>query len=336
MDNRLFDSGASVTPPTAPAAPSAGYPSNGDPLAPVLPTYPGAFWFHQVGESLRNIITRVGRTPNHLNLNLLADSIQDMIEARVGDFSIDTGTANAKVVALNPAITAYTGNFGGAFKNAVVNAGAAVTINFGAGPVPLVNDVGAALVAGDLPAGAVLGYQYIHADAKAYVTSLVTSQALTQARADTLYAPISGVAGDVLQKVVSTDNGSTTTSTTMANLNASTKNITPKSVNSDLLVTVQFEGEAGYVSAAATYAQFQLYDSTNAVLIGQPNKLQVSNTSFTPAANSTGQYTPCTISAIVPNSAQTARGFTLRGLTSNAGAVAGATKMVWAIEEVAK
>lgn len=98
-----------------------------------------------------------------------------LVEARVGDYSLDTGTANAKVVALNPAIAAYTGNFSGAFKNAVANTNT-VTVDFGAGAVPLVNDAGAALVPGDLPAGHVVGYQYIHADGKAYITSLVKSQ----------------------------------------------------------------------------------------------------------------------------------------------------------------
>jgi hypothetical protein len=93
------------------------------------------------------------------------------VEARVGDYSLDTGTANAKVLALNPVITAYSVNFVGTFKNAVLNTGPC-TINFGGGIVPLVSGTGAALGGGDLPAGIVAEYQYIVTDNKAYITTL--------------------------------------------------------------------------------------------------------------------------------------------------------------------
>jgi len=146
-----------------------------DPATNRPPTEVTAEILNALQEELASVVERTGRVLDKSNNTQVGDSIQNMIEARVGDYNLDTGTANAKVVALNPAIAAYTGNFGGAFKNAVANNGA-VTVDFGAGAVPLVNDAGAALIGGDLPAGGVIGYQYIHADAKAYVTSLVQSQ----------------------------------------------------------------------------------------------------------------------------------------------------------------
>lgn len=141
----------------------------------INPTEFNADMMNALQEELAGIAEAAGLTLNPSNRTQVLEAITKMIEARVGDYSLDTGTANAKVVALNPAITSYTGNFGGTFKNAVLNAGAC-TINFGGGAVPLVRDDGVALAAGDLPAGVVVGYQYIHADVKAYITSLVTTQ----------------------------------------------------------------------------------------------------------------------------------------------------------------
>lgn len=73
MDNRIYEAGAVPTPPTAPAVPSAGYPTNGEPLGAVNPTLPGAFWFHQVGEELRAVLVAAGIAPSSAdNAQLLA------------------------------------------------------------------------------------------------------------------------------------------------------------------------------------------------------------------------------------------------------------------------
>ena len=58
MDNRKFLVSAAVGAPLAPSSPSSGYPSDGIPA-----TVPGAFWFHAIGEELRNVITAAGLTP---------------------------------------------------------------------------------------------------------------------------------------------------------------------------------------------------------------------------------------------------------------------------------
>lgn len=76
MDNRKFESGAAANAPAAPGAPSSGYPTNGDPLASVPPTVPGEWWFHQIGEELRAILTAAGITPNHNTLNQLLTALR--------------------------------------------------------------------------------------------------------------------------------------------------------------------------------------------------------------------------------------------------------------------
>lgn len=93
MNPRVWESGASATPPTAPSTPSTGYPTAGDPALGVQPTKGGAYWFYQVGESLRNVITRAGLTPSHTNLNLLGDAIIALIASSMASIATSAGFA---------------------------------------------------------------------------------------------------------------------------------------------------------------------------------------------------------------------------------------------------
>lgn len=76
MDNRVWASGAAASPPTAPASPSVGYPSPGDPLTATPASKGGAFWFHQLGEELRAILTAAGITPDHTVLTQLLTALR--------------------------------------------------------------------------------------------------------------------------------------------------------------------------------------------------------------------------------------------------------------------
>lgn len=102
--------------------------------------------------------------------------VQALIEARVGDYVIDSGTANALLVALNPAISSYTGQITCAVKVAATNTEAA-TLNAGGGARPLLRDDGTAMQAGDLMAGMVITVLYDSATDSFYVTEMVASQA---------------------------------------------------------------------------------------------------------------------------------------------------------------
>ena len=81
MDNRSFEAGAAASVPTAPASPSVGYPSDGNPLLGQPACVPGAYWFHQIGEELRGVITGSGLTPNASSLNQLVTAINNLISA---------------------------------------------------------------------------------------------------------------------------------------------------------------------------------------------------------------------------------------------------------------
>lgn len=62
--DRAFESGAIGIAPTAPAIPSVGFPTGGNPVGGVPATKPGAHWFHMVTEELRALIVAGGLTPS--------------------------------------------------------------------------------------------------------------------------------------------------------------------------------------------------------------------------------------------------------------------------------
>lgn len=175
MDNRAWESGAAGSPPSAPGSPSVGYPTAGDPQTATPATKPGPYWFHQIGEELRAVLTAAGITPSTANNAQLLEAIQRLIDAQSGNYALDTGAANAYVVALSPAITAYTDGMTVRVKAINANTGAS-TLNAGGGVVALVNDVGDALANGDIPAASIFTATYIASAGKFYITSMVQSQ----------------------------------------------------------------------------------------------------------------------------------------------------------------
>lgn len=137
-----------------------------------------------------SILAAAGISSDRTNNGQIVAAIESLIEVRSGNYALDTGVANAYVVALNPAIAAYTNGLSIRLKFAHSNTGAA-TINAGAGVVPLLNDEGSALVAGDAPAGGVASAVYDATAGGFLITGLVPSQALSEAAADARYAAIS-------------------------------------------------------------------------------------------------------------------------------------------------
>lgn len=69
--DRVYESGASATPPTPPAVPSNGYPSRGNPSTGAMPTVPGPYMMHQLVEEIMAVIAAGNIVPNKLVLNQL-------------------------------------------------------------------------------------------------------------------------------------------------------------------------------------------------------------------------------------------------------------------------
>lgn len=120
---------------------------------------------------------------------VLLEAINLLIEARVGDFSLDTGLVNAPVVAMVPPVTSYKNGMEVKFRVAFTNT-AATTLNAGGGIRPLVRNDGVALIAGDLPVDTLVTATYVSSINKFVIGSALTSQALSKAQADLLYSPL--------------------------------------------------------------------------------------------------------------------------------------------------
>jgi len=140
-----------------------------------------------ITEELRKVITDAGLTPDDTDLTQLSTAIQSMIDAQSGNYALDTGAADAYVIALDPVITAYTDGMVVRFKVLNANATATPTLDAGGGAVTIVNDQGGAVAAGDMPAGSIITAVYDAASSKWMITTSVPSQALSQAVADSLY-----------------------------------------------------------------------------------------------------------------------------------------------------
>ena len=144
--------------------------------APTYITYSGDMWY----DTTYNVF-------NVFNSSTASWSRIAYNSQVMGNYSLDTGVANAYVVTLVPAVmTNYTNSFVGRFKVANTNTGSC-TIDAGGGPVPLYSDLGIALVAGDLQIGMIASYIYVYQDNAAYITSIVQSQM------DLRYAKLAGL-----------------------------------------------------------------------------------------------------------------------------------------------
>jgi microcystin-dependent protein len=162
---------------------------NGDLALGTEPTAFDAPWCNGVQEELLNVIEAAGLTPTPASYSQVLEAIRRMIDIQSGNYLLDTGAANAYVVAVDPAIVAYTDGMTVRFRFTNANTSAS-TLNAGGGVVPLLNDVGDALLAGDAPAGGIASVTY-DATANAFlINSLVPSQAMSQTAADVRYAPI--------------------------------------------------------------------------------------------------------------------------------------------------
>lgn len=98
MDLRVYEADAIATPPSAPASPSTGYPTNGNPLAAQNATEPGDYWFYQLSEEMRALILEGGLTPDHTSLTQLRDAIKNIVKG--GDYKASVRVASTAAINL--------------------------------------------------------------------------------------------------------------------------------------------------------------------------------------------------------------------------------------------
>ena len=104
--DRTYEAGASASPPSPPASPSSGYPTDGNPSTGQAATQPGAWWFHMLTEELYNIITAAGLTPDHTVTNQLLAALQ-------AGFGLANSKATSGYVTLPGGIIIQWGQGGG-------------------------------------------------------------------------------------------------------------------------------------------------------------------------------------------------------------------------------
>ncbi|WP_076591970.1 hypothetical protein [Herminiimonas arsenitoxidans] len=158
-------------------------------------TYGSALFFNHVQEALARTREAAGEAvPADNDFDWFTRSLNKLIEARVGDYAIDTGAANAYVVAMDPPITAYPAKaIEVQFKAANTSTIVAPTLNAGGGALTLVRSDGSALAVGDVTAGAMITATRDPATNKFYISSIVPSQAMSQAAADARYTRVASI-----------------------------------------------------------------------------------------------------------------------------------------------
>lgn len=95
--DRVFESGAAGSPPSAPASPSSGYPTAGNPSLAIAATKPGPWWYHMMTEELRAVIVAAGLTPDHADVTQLTRAIQALFVANQKAVVINSATFEASV-----------------------------------------------------------------------------------------------------------------------------------------------------------------------------------------------------------------------------------------------
>lgn len=144
---------------------------DGDPFNKILGTIVRAVWLNSMQEEVAGVIEGLGFTLDPTKNNQLLTAIETLIEARAGNYLIDTGTANAYAVTLNPPVAKIPNGLEIRFRAQHANT-AASTLN----GVPLLRDDGAPLQPADIEQNAIITATYDTAANAFLVNSIVLSQ----------------------------------------------------------------------------------------------------------------------------------------------------------------
>ncbi|WP_434107619.1 hypothetical protein [Paraburkholderia caffeinilytica] len=74
MDH-YWEANAHTTAPPVPSKSSGTYPTDGNPVTVTPPTTPGAWWYYQITEEIRNAIVKLGGTPDFTRVDQLASAL---------------------------------------------------------------------------------------------------------------------------------------------------------------------------------------------------------------------------------------------------------------------
>lgn len=261
--DRAYASGAAGTPPTAPVAPSIGYPQAANPGLGLGATKPGAYFYFMITEEIRNVIVAAGITPDQTVVNQLVKALQAMGYS----LSAAAGTADAITVGFTPALTVFTSGPIW-WRASAANATTTPTLKRdGLAAKTLVKGNGLTLVPGDIPG------------AGAWMCS-VYDATLDK---EVLMNPATGIGGPALsqqmihvrdEKTSGTSGGSSIAGTQTRTLNTVVKNSISGASLASSQITLPagtYRIDANAPSTTAFQHQASLYNVTDAVvaLVGE-------------------------------------------------------------------
>jgi len=105
--DRVYESGAAASPPSAPASPSNGYATAGNPSTGTPPTKPGPWWYHMITEELRALVAFAGLTPSHTDTGQVKAAISRAKVEQLDTAFTSAGTVPNFTLTPAPALTAY-------------------------------------------------------------------------------------------------------------------------------------------------------------------------------------------------------------------------------------
>lgn len=153
---------------------TGGFFTDANPGGGIAATRLRADFMNHVMMELLNVVTGVGLTPSKTTYNQLFSAIKTIVQQETGNYGADTGTANTYNVAYNPVIAALTDGLVLRFKALNANSGASTFQVNAISPKNIVRDDGAgsALLAGDIPANAIIEVVYDLANTRFVLTSV--------------------------------------------------------------------------------------------------------------------------------------------------------------------
>lgn len=157
---QIDNSTAAVALPASTAPGVAGYFTDGDPAGGQAATVLPAEFMNALMLEQLNVLAAAGIAPAKASFNQLALAIKTIVQTGATTYAVDSGAAaNTYVLALSPAITAYTASTKVRGVVGHTNTGAS-TLDAGAGPKPLVGLAHSALQGGEMFAGGYFEAQY--------------------------------------------------------------------------------------------------------------------------------------------------------------------------------
>lgn len=148
---QIDNSTAATTQPASTAAGTAGFFTDGNPATSTPATIVPAEWLNAVMMELVNVITGAGLTLSKSSFNQVITAIKTLMQRSAPSLAVDTGSANAYVVAFNPALTSPPAFVPLWFSVKTANTGPS-TLNATGTPYTLVGEAHAPLQGGELVA----------------------------------------------------------------------------------------------------------------------------------------------------------------------------------------